>query len=91
MDFATPEFRELLNTFNEHGVKYLIVGGFAVMVYSEPRYTKDLDVWVEASMENAAKVLPPCVISALHLRDLRIRTLQNPVFTRWGDRLDAST
>ena len=56
MEFTTPEFSELLSTFNEHGVKYLIVGGFAVMVYSEPRYTKDLDVWVEVSPENAGKV-----------------------------------
>ena len=56
MEFTTPEFSELLSTFNEHEVKYLIVGGFAVMVYSEPRYTKDLDVWVEVSPENAGKV-----------------------------------
>lgn len=56
MEFATPEFKELLSTFNEHGVRYLVVGGFAVMVYSEPRYTKDLDVWVEASRENASRV-----------------------------------
>ena len=56
MEFATPEFSELLSTFNDHGVKYLVVGGFAVMKYSEPRYTKDLDVWIEVSRENSAKV-----------------------------------
>lgn len=56
MEFATPEFKELLSTFNEHGVKYLIVGAFAVMIYSEPRWTKDLDIWVEPSPENAEKV-----------------------------------
>ncbi len=56
MEFATPEFKELLNTFNEHEVKYLVVGAFAVMIYSEPRYTKDLDVWVETSEENARRV-----------------------------------
>ncbi len=56
MEFATPEFRELLSTFNEHGVKYLVVGGFAVMLYTEPRYTKDLDVWIEVSPENATRV-----------------------------------
>ena len=56
MEFTTPEFKELLSTFNEHEVKYLIVGTFAVMIYSEPRWTKDLDIWVEASTENAKKV-----------------------------------
>jgi hypothetical protein len=50
------DFKELLKTFNEHAVKYLIVGGYAVMKYSEPRFTKDLDVWVEASAENAESV-----------------------------------
>ena len=50
------DFAELLKIFNDQEVKYLIVGGHAVMLYTEPRYTKDLDVWVEASPENAAKV-----------------------------------
>ncbi|CAN5379273.1 nucleotidyl transferase AbiEii/AbiGii toxin family protein [soil metagenome] len=56
MEFATPEFKELLNIFNEHGVEYLIVGAFAVMIYSEPRYTKDLDIWVRTSPDNAKRV-----------------------------------
>jgi hypothetical protein len=50
------DFEELLNVFNRNGVRYLIVGGHAVMLYTEPRYTKDLDVWIEASEENAARV-----------------------------------
>ena len=37
-------FKELLRSFNATDVKYLIVGGHAVMLYSEPRYTKDLDI-----------------------------------------------
>jgi hypothetical protein len=52
----TQDFKELLNIFNEHEVKYLIVGGYAVMKYTEPRFTKDLDIWVEASPENGKKV-----------------------------------
>ena len=50
------DFEELLSIFNAHEIEYLIVGGHAVMLYTEPRYTKDLDLWVEASKENAAKV-----------------------------------
>ena len=49
-------FEELLNIFNRHEVRYLIVGGHAVMLYTEPRYTKDLDLWVEGSAQNAARV-----------------------------------
>ena len=50
------DFSDLLRAFNDNGVRYLIVGGHAVMLYTEPRYTKDLDVWVEASGDNAERV-----------------------------------
>ena len=52
----SPDFKEILSTFNEHDVKYLVVGAHAVMKYAEPRYTKDLDIWIEASHENARRV-----------------------------------
>lgn len=50
------DFKELLQVFNENGVKYLIVGGYAAIHYSQPRYTKDLDLWIEPSMQNAKKI-----------------------------------
>ena len=52
-----PHYRELLQLLNEFEVEYLIVGGFAVMKYGEPRYTKDLDVWVHNSPQNSARVV----------------------------------
>jgi len=51
-----PHFRELLQLLNDFDVRYLIVGGYAIMKYTEPRYTKDLDVWVENSAENSSRV-----------------------------------
>ena len=53
----SPHYKELLQLLNEFEVEYLIVGGFAVMKYSEPRYTKDLDVWVRNSAQNSARVI----------------------------------
>lgn len=44
-----PDYKELLQVLNEFEVDYLIVGGFAVMKYGEPRCTKDIDVWVNNS------------------------------------------
>ena len=38
-------FKELLSVLNRCGAKYLVVGGYAVMLYTEPRYTKDLDIY----------------------------------------------
>ena len=52
----SPAFKELLRAFNEKKAEYLIVGGYAVMKYTEPRFTKDLDVWIRSSSENAAKI-----------------------------------
>ncbi len=57
---ASLHFTELLRRFNEHQVKYLVVGAYAVMKYTEPRYTKDLDIWVEPTSENAQ-----CAFAAL--------------------------
>jgi predicted nucleotidyltransferase len=49
-------YSELLRIFNDSGVEYLIVGGYAVMKYTEPRFTKDLDLWVRDSPENARRL-----------------------------------
>jgi predicted nucleotidyltransferase len=49
-------YKELLQLLNEYKVRYLIVGGYAIMKYTEPRYTKDLDIWVDKSAENTPHV-----------------------------------
>lgn len=51
------EFEELLQVFAEHKVRYLIVGGYAVIHYTQPRWTKDLDLWVDPSLPNARKLM----------------------------------
>ncbi len=40
---TSPDLKELLNLFKKYNIKYLVVGGYAVMRYTEPRFTKDLD------------------------------------------------
>jgi hypothetical protein len=53
---VNSDFKDLLQLFNANEVEYLIVGGYAVIEYTEPRYTKDLDVWVRAESANAERV-----------------------------------
>jgi hypothetical protein len=53
---TSPDFRELLKLFEKHKIRYLIVGGYAVMKYSEPRFTKDLDVFIATDQDNAKSV-----------------------------------
>lgn len=50
------DFKDLLRLFNAKKVKYLIVGGYAVIRYSEPRYTGDIDILVQPNLENATLV-----------------------------------
>ncbi len=51
------DYLELLRLFNKYKVKYCIIGAFAVGFHSIPRYTKDIDLLVEPSSENAARIL----------------------------------
>jgi len=53
---TSPDFIELLSLFKDYKVRYLVVGGYAVMKYTEPRYTRDLDLWISTDKENAAAV-----------------------------------
>jgi len=51
------DFVDLLRAFVAHDVRFLIVGAYALALHSRPRATGDLDVWVEATPENAPRVL----------------------------------
>lgn len=54
---AEEDFVEFLELFNKNKVKYCIVGAFAVGLYGYPRYTKDMDVLVEPTPENAKRII----------------------------------
>ncbi|HEY5367821.1 MAG TPA: nucleotidyltransferase [Hanamia sp.] len=53
----SQDFREFIELLIKHNAEYLIVGGYAVGVHGHPRYTGDLDIWLNPSPENAALVL----------------------------------
>jgi len=50
------DFLDLLRAFVAHDVRFLIVGAYALAVHGRPRATGDLDVWVDATPNNAARV-----------------------------------
>lgn len=53
----SPEFRKFVQSLNANGVRYLVVGGYAVALHGHPRYTKDLDIWVWMDRRNALQVV----------------------------------
>lgn len=50
------DLKDLLRAFNEHAVKYLVVGAYAFGVHAEPRATKDLDIFIRADEQNSKAV-----------------------------------
>lgn len=50
------EFKELLSIFNARKVRYLVVGGYAVSLYAQPRSTQDVDILIASDAENARAV-----------------------------------
>jgi len=51
------DFKEFIQSLNNNGVRYLVIGGYAVAFHGHPRYTKDIDVWISISLENAANMV----------------------------------
>lgn len=51
------DYEEFLESLNAHGARYLVIGAHAVALYARPRATKDLDIYIEPTQENAAQVL----------------------------------
>jgi len=54
--FVNSDFTDLLRLFNDNHVRYLVIGGYAFIQYAEPRFTKDLDLWISTDANNAAAV-----------------------------------
>lgn len=51
------DFKDLLRIFIEEEIRFLVVGGYAVIHYAQPRYTKDLNLWIEPAKDNARKLM----------------------------------
>lgn len=54
---VSKDFEELFALLRKHGVEFVIVGGYAVSFHAKPRYTKDIDIAVRATRENAQRIL----------------------------------
>ena len=58
MELELPDdFKEFLALLNEHGVEYLLIGGYAVGYHGYPRATNDLDIWIAVHPQNAERLV----------------------------------
>ena len=90
-----PDFKEFLQSLNDNDVLYLVVGGYAVALHGYPRYTRDIDIWIEPNMENAARMIR--AISQFGFESLALKTddfLEEDIIIQLGyppNRIDLMT
>lgn len=53
----TQDFKEFIQSLNANQVRFLIVGGYAVAFHGHPRYTKNIDIWIEVDPDNADRLV----------------------------------
>lgn len=71
-------FAEMLRELSAAGAEFLIVGGHARAAYGEPRSTKDIDIWIRATPENALKVWRALASFGAPLTGLSVEELSHP-------------
>jgi hypothetical protein len=54
---VSKDFEELFALLNAQGVRGIVVGGYAVTYHAKPRYTQDIDIWIEPTPENVERLL----------------------------------
>jgi hypothetical protein len=52
-----PDFKDFIQSLNTNQVRYLIIGGYAVAIHGYPRYTKDIDIWIAMTNDNAIAIM----------------------------------
>jgi uncharacterized nucleotidyltransferase DUF6036 len=72
------DFKDLLSALNAHGVKYLVVGGYAVSFHAQPRATKDLDLFIKADLPNARAAYAAIVEFGAPLQNIQAEELADP-------------
>ena len=73
-----PDFLELLRVFAKHKVAYAVIGGYAVGIHAEPRYTKDLDILIVPEKKNAKALLAALSEFGAPISNLSVDELATP-------------
>ncbi|HEY6477982.1 MAG TPA: hypothetical protein VI456_15500 [Polyangia bacterium] len=72
---SNRDFKDLFSALSAGDVRFLVVGAHAVMLYTAPRYTKDLDIWVEPTRKNAERVHAALIVFGAPMSDLTVEDL----------------
>jgi hypothetical protein len=72
------DFKEFIQLLNKNQVRYLVIGGYAVAIHGHPRYTKDIDIWIEISEENSEKLMMTLIQFGFGTLGLTPQDFQSP-------------
>jgi predicted nucleotidyltransferase len=72
------DFREFVQALNDCEVRYILVGGFSVILYGYARTTGDMDIWVERSPENYIKIKQAFLSFGMPLFDMTEKNFLEP-------------
>ena len=75
---VNQDYKDMFKILNEEKVEYLIVGAHAVIFYAEPRYTRDIDLWVNPTKENVDSLWNALVKFGAPLIDITKEEFENP-------------
>jgi hypothetical protein len=75
---VNPDFRDLLRALSDAGSRFLVVGAYAVSFHAEPRATGDLDIWIDSTPDNAARVYSALASFGAPLSELSESDLATP-------------
>lgn len=79
------DYKDLLSAFNAHGVKYLVVGGYAVSFHAQPRATQDIDLFIKADAAKAKATYAALAGFGMPLDNIGVENLADPhTFIRFG-------
>ena len=74
----TRDFRDLLQAFVDHEVRFLVVGAYALAIHGHPRATGDLDLWIDPTAENAGRAYAALAAFGAPLHELTREDLATP-------------
>ena len=73
----SSDYKDLFKILNTYKVQYLVVGAYAVTYYTEPRFTKDLDLWINPDIKNATKLYTALKKFGAPLKGIEIEDFMN--------------
>ena len=73
----SSDYEDLFSVFNKYKVRYLLVGAYAVIYYTEPRFTKDIDIWIKPDLKNANNLYRALKTFGAPLKDISIEDFTN--------------